>query len=170
MLHGTQHNCFGFGDHDIRKEFIVTVAPLRRFKCKAANPMRAKSFFFAAAIALTVSSCAPTTEETPPPNALLASPDTVNIASATAKADLSLKFRCGCAFTLDSLIAVSGDVDKITMTATDQSQEITQHIVQFSAKPGTASGTYAANYLFKAYGSAERAFLSVPVYVKLTIP
>jgi hypothetical protein len=132
--------------------------------------MRAKSFYFAAFIALIASSCAPTTVETTPPNALLASPDTLSIASATAKADLSLKFRCGCAFTVDSLIAVSGDIDKIVMTAADRSQSITQHLVEFSAKPGTSSGTYAANYLFKAYGATERAFLSVPVYVKLQVP
>src|SRR5947209_2715684 len=102
--------------------------------------MRAKSFFFVAAIfcalvGLTLTSCAPKVDEPGQPNALVASADTVSLASATAKSDITLRLRCGCAFTVDSLIAVSGDIDKIVMTVTDTRDTITQHVVQFSAKP-----------------------------------
>lgn len=137
--------------------------------------MRGKSFFLATAIALLanfyLASCAPSLEDPGVPNALLATPDTLSTVGLTDTVQVSLKMRCGCAYKLDSLIAVSGDIDKIVMLAVEkQSDEVSVHHVSFVGKTGTPSGSYSANYLFKAYSYSAQAFLPAPVTVKLRVP
>jgi hypothetical protein len=120
---------------------------------------------------LSINSCAPSLDDPGVPNALLASPDTVSLNGLTDTKNISLRQRCGCPFTLDSAYAVSGDTDRIVMSFVElQMDTVSTHNVSFAAKPGTATGSYSAAYMFKVYSYSARAFLPAPVTVKLVVP
>ena len=105
--------------------------------------VRIRSISILVGFAALLASCAPTAPSDPgTPNALLSSPDTLNITKATPTAASTLSLACGCEF--DYSATNFGDTSKIRFTLQPSTGKLNSYTITASALPATPSGTYTS--------------------------
>jgi hypothetical protein len=91
----------------------------------------------------SLTSCKPTVVETPTPNALVSTPDTLKLPKSldtTLYSNMGLE--CGCPF--DFTVTGAGDTSKIKWVVPTSSATITQYLIGAYAVKSLPSGSYSS--------------------------
>ena len=122
------------------------------------NPKAIAGFLTACAMTGLFASCAPSPVNSEEPNALVANPSNLTIATPADTVSTKLALVCGCKF-VTSITSFTQDTSVIRYKVdAPLSTMATPHYVRFYVAPGAASGTYHARITFYAPDDNNQQF------------